>query len=133
MVRLRVVPRGGKEEGLVRRGGRRRGTRSGQRQWGSDPRQDPGTTASGRAVHGRHLDRGGGGLGHVGPQQPYKVLNRFKSSQSIQAHSNLFQIISNLIQSKKGFPKLKKFKIKYGFEIFKEGTTFYIGTSSDSK
>jgi hypothetical protein len=41
-----------------------------------------------------------------GPGALCRVLNRFKPSKSIQTRSNLFQIISNLIHSKKGLPKL---------------------------
>jgi hypothetical protein len=39
-----------------------------------------------------------------GPGALYRGLNRFKLSKSIQIRSNLFQIILNLIPSKRVFP-----------------------------
>jgi hypothetical protein len=59
-----------------------------------------------------------------GPGALCRVLNWFKPSKSIQTRLNLFQIISNLIHSKKGLSKLKKFEIKYGFEGFAVGNNF---------
>jgi hypothetical protein len=53
-----------------------------------------------------------------------QVLSRFKPSKSIQTRSNLLQIISKLIHSKKGLPKLTKFEIKYGFDGLKERNNF---------
>jgi hypothetical protein len=59
-----------------------------------------------------------------GPGALCRVLNRFKPSKSIQTRSNLFQIISNLIHSKKGLSKLEKIEIKYSFEGFVERNNF---------
>jgi hypothetical protein len=58
------------------------------------------------------------------PWPQCQVLIRFKLSQSIQACSNIFQIISNLVRSKKGLPNLKKFDIKYSSEGFEDGNNF---------
>jgi hypothetical protein len=49
------------------------------------------------------------------PRQQYQVLNWFKPSQSIQTRSNLFQIISKLIRSKKVLSELKKIQNKILF------------------
>jgi hypothetical protein len=59
-----------------------------------------------------------------GPGALCQVLNPFKPTKSTQTHSNLFQIILNLLLSKKGLIKLKIFKIKYGFEGFAERKNF---------
>jgi hypothetical protein len=77
-----------------------------------------------RAVSARSRETGEAEVLTGGPGALCWVLNRFKPSKSIQTCSNLFQIISNLIHSKKDLPKLKKFEIKYEFEVFVERNNF---------
>jgi hypothetical protein len=59
-----------------------------------------------------------------GPGALCRVFNPFKPTKSTQTRSNLFQIILNLLHSKKGLIKLKFFEIKYGFEDFAEINNF---------
>jgi hypothetical protein len=68
-----------------------------------------------------------------GPGHSARFLTSSNRVKSIQHVSNLFQIISNLIHSKRSFVKLKKSEIKYDFKVFMKGTTFSIGTSPYSK
>jgi hypothetical protein len=46
------------------------------------------------------------------------VLGFKTGSNRIQTDSNKFQILPNFDESKKDFPELKKFEIKYGCEGF---------------
>jgi hypothetical protein len=61
-----------------------------------------------------------------GPGHSARFLTSSNRVKSIQHVSNLFQIISNLIHSKRSFVKLEKSEIKYDFKVFKKGTTFSI-------
>jgi SLT domain-containing protein len=64
----------------------------------------------------------GGPTWGVGPSNT--TGSRFKPIQFFQTVSNIIQTHSNLIGFKKNLPKLKKFKIKYGFKEFDERNSF---------
>jgi hypothetical protein len=51
----------------------------------------------------------------------------------LKSNFKWIQILSNFYWFKKDFPELKKFEIKYGWEVFEEGNNFFIGTSPDFK
>jgi hypothetical protein len=84
-------------------------------------------------VGGARRDQGRDGVPTGGPGALCRVLNRLKHSKSIQTHSKLFPIISKLIHSKKGLPKIDFFKKNMVVEFLKKGTSFSIGTSPDLK
>jgi hypothetical protein len=55
---------------------------------------------------------------------PDKQCPGFNLGKLIQTRSNLFQINSNLIRSKKNLPELEKIEIRYGREGFEEWNHF---------
>jgi hypothetical protein len=91
--------------------------------------QDPVAVGAG----GAQRDQGRDGVPIGGPGALCWILNRLKPSKSIQTRSKIFLIISNLIHSKKGIPKIDFFKENMVVKFLKKGTPFSIGTSPDLK
>jgi hypothetical protein len=54
----------------------------------------------------------------------YRAAVKFDSKFNFQSDSNYIQICSNFDRSKKEFPELEQFEIKYGCEGFEERNNF---------